>query len=87
MPRWSGGGFSVCFLGGKSVRRVRGAIVDEKVYDVFVAQLKDRVTASRWGTGREQFHGPVISEGAKKSILKYIEIGKREGRLLTAGSG
>jgi 1-pyrroline-5-carboxylate dehydrogenase len=30
--------------------------------------------------------GPVINEGALKSILKYIEIGKREGRLLTGGN-
>jgi 1-pyrroline-5-carboxylate dehydrogenase len=29
--------------------------------------------------------GPVISESAKKSILTYIETGKREGRLLTGG--
>jgi 1-pyrroline-5-carboxylate dehydrogenase len=29
--------------------------------------------------------GPVINEGAMKSILNYIEIGKKEGRLLTGG--
>jgi 1-pyrroline-5-carboxylate dehydrogenase len=30
--------------------------------------------------------GPVISEGAKRSILSFIEVGKGEGRLLTGGS-
>ncbi len=29
--------------------------------------------------------GPVINEGAMKSILNYIEIGKKEGRLVTGG--
>ena len=29
--------------------------------------------------------GPVINEGAMKSILDYIEIGKQEGRLITGG--
>ncbi len=30
--------------------------------------------------------GPVISAGAKKTILDYIETGKKEGRLLTGGT-
>ncbi len=30
--------------------------------------------------------GPVVSEGAMKTILGYIEIGKKEGRLLTGGA-
>jgi 1-pyrroline-5-carboxylate dehydrogenase len=29
--------------------------------------------------------GPVISESARKSILQYIETGKREGRLVAGG--
>ena len=33
----------------------------------------------------ENYMGPVISEGAKKSILAYIETGKKEGRLLAGG--
>jgi 1-pyrroline-5-carboxylate dehydrogenase len=61
-------------------------IVDEKVYDVFVAQLKDRVNRiSVVAVSLKKKMGPVISESAKKSILKYIEIGKKEGRLITGG--
>src|SRR5712675_219672 len=42
------------------------AIVDEKVYDVFVAQLKDRVNRISVGDPAENnFMGPVISESAK----------------------
>ncbi len=29
--------------------------------------------------------GPVISERAKRSIIDYIEVGKKEGRLITGG--
>ena len=29
--------------------------------------------------------GPVISEGARKTILQYIETGKKEGRLVAGG--
>src|SRR5437588_1748641 len=62
-------------------------IVDEKVYDVFVAQLKDRVSRISVGDPAENnFMGPVISESAKKSIMKYIEIGKKEGRLVAGGA-
>jgi len=32
------------------------------------------------------YMGPVVNANAKKSILKYIEIGKREGRLITGGA-
>jgi 1-pyrroline-5-carboxylate dehydrogenase len=31
------------------------------------------------------YMGPVISEGARKTILNYIETGKREGRLIAGG--
>jgi len=64
------------------------AIVDEKVYDEFLAKLKPQVEALKVGPAEDpQFEmGPVINEGARKSILNYIEIGKQEGRLITGGS-
>jgi 1-pyrroline-5-carboxylate dehydrogenase len=63
------------------------AIVDEQVYDEFAAKVTDRVKAIRVGESDkpENYMGPVISEGAKKSILAYIETGKKEGRLLAGG--
>jgi 1-pyrroline-5-carboxylate dehydrogenase len=62
------------------------AIVDEKIYDVFVARLKQRVEKIAVGepTGNAAM-GPVVNEGAMNSILEYMEIGRREGRLLTGG--
>ena len=62
------------------------AIVDEKIYDKFLEQLRQRVEKIEIGDPAENKPmGPVINEGAMKSILKYIEIGKREGHLLTGG--
>jgi 1-pyrroline-5-carboxylate dehydrogenase len=63
-------------------------IVDEAVYDEFLGRLKQKVEAIRVGPADqpENYMGPVINERALLSILGYIEIGKREGRLITGGA-
>lgn len=63
------------------------AIVTEKVYDTFLARLIERVKKIRVGAADDPsvFMGPVINQSSMRSILDYIEIGKREGRLLTGG--
>jgi 1-pyrroline-5-carboxylate dehydrogenase len=63
------------------------AIVDEAVYDEFLEKLKGKVAALTIGPADDpaNYMGPVINEGAKKSILNYIEIGKKEGRLIAGG--
>ena len=61
-------------------------IVDTKVYKEFVAKLKPAVEALAQGNPVDNhFMGPVVSAKAEKSILEYIEIGKKEGNLLTGG--
>ena len=63
------------------------AIVHQDVYDEFLAKLKDAVEKIQIGSPEENAPmGPVINEGAMKSILNYIEIGKQEGRLITGGA-
>ena len=63
------------------------AIVDESIYDVFLQRLKDRVAKIAVGDPAEnKFMGPVINEKAMKSILDYIEVGKKEGRVLIGGA-
>ncbi len=51
------------------------AIVHEKVYRPFVERLADKVKALAVGPADDPryYMGPVISEGARKSILQYIE--------------
>lgn len=63
------------------------AIVHQTVYDEFVEKLAPKVAALVQGHPRVRTNqiGPVVDAGAKKKTLEYIEIGKREGRLLCGG--
>ena len=63
------------------------AIVTEKVYDQFLKKLISRVKSISIGPPEDpsNFMGPVISQEAMRSILDYIDIGRKEGRLLTGG--
>lgn len=63
------------------------AIIAAKVYDKFLEKLIEKVKIIKVGPTKyhENYMGPVINEKAYKSILDYIEIGKKEGRLLIGG--
>jgi 1-pyrroline-5-carboxylate dehydrogenase len=63
------------------------AIVVESVYEAFLEKLKDRIEQIKVGpaTHSDSYMGPLINGRAKQSILDYIEIGKKEGRLLAGG--
>ena len=63
------------------------AIVDEKLYDAFLEKLVARTRSITVGPpqDRETFMGPVINEKAFKSIMEYIEIGRKEGRVVSGG--
>src|SRR5947199_578572 len=62
------------------------AIVDERIYDKFLEQLKARVEKIQIGDVTENAAmGAVINEGSMKTILGYIEQGKKDGRLITGG--
>jgi 1-pyrroline-5-carboxylate dehydrogenase len=64
------------------------AIVDQAVYDKFLEKLKAAVSELSVGPSDQpdNYMGPVINESSKKSILNYIDVGKREGKLLAGGS-
>lgn len=63
------------------------AIVDKAIYSKFIRKLKKAVEKIEVGPGAENFPvGPVINEAAQKSILNYIRIGKKEGKLLVGGT-
>ncbi len=63
------------------------AIVDSAVYDDFLAKVKSKVETLTMGPPEqiENYMGPVISARARETILKYIETGKKEGRLISGG--
>jgi 1-pyrroline-5-carboxylate dehydrogenase len=60
--------------------------VEAPVYDVFVERLRARVAKMTVGDPAENHNvGPVINKAALDSILRYIEIGKKEGTLVAGG--
>ncbi|HKS81954.1 MAG TPA: L-glutamate gamma-semialdehyde dehydrogenase [Candidatus Acidoferrales bacterium] len=63
------------------------AIVVEKVYDKFLEKLAERVKKIAVGPVEDpkNFMGPVINKSAMNSILDYIEVGKKEGRVIAGG--
>src|SRR5581483_11854176 len=64
------------------------AIVDESGYNEFVDKLKVKVDGLTIGPSDDfnNYMGPVISARAQKSILSYIDKGKKEGRLIAGGA-
>ena len=63
------------------------AIVDSTLYDTFLEKLRGRVAQIRIGDPEDNAPaGPVVNAGALKSICDYIEIGAREGRVITGGN-
>jgi 1-pyrroline-5-carboxylate dehydrogenase len=64
------------------------AIVVENVYDDFLSRLIERVKTIKVGPTEDpsNYMGPVINESAMKTILGYIDSGKKEGRLVAGGA-
>jgi 1-pyrroline-5-carboxylate dehydrogenase len=62
------------------------AIIEAPLYDVFLERLRERVPQLTLGDPAANCNlGPVINETALRSILGYIETGKKEGRLIAGG--
>ena len=62
------------------------AIVEAPVYEAFIERLRERVAKLTVGDPAENSNlGPVINKGALESMVRYIEIGKKEGRLIAGG--
>jgi 1-pyrroline-5-carboxylate dehydrogenase len=76
--------FSAFGYQGQKCSACSRAIVDAKVYDEFVEKLTAKAKALKVGPSDDpaNFMGPVISASARKTIVNYIETGKKEGRLV-----
>ena len=62
------------------------AIVEASIYDVFVERLREKVAKLTVGDPAVNPNmGPVVNQAAMESILRYIEIGSKEGRLVAGG--
>jgi 1-pyrroline-5-carboxylate dehydrogenase len=63
------------------------AIVEASIYDIFVERVRERVAQLKVGDPTANPNlGPVVNKAALDSMLSYIEIGKREGRLIAGGN-
>ncbi|MGA8579250.1 MAG: aldehyde dehydrogenase family protein, partial [Bryobacteraceae bacterium] len=60
------------------------AIVDAKVYDSFLEKLSQKARNIKIGPADDpaNYLGPVISQSARKTIQAYIEVGRKEGRVV-----
>jgi 1-pyrroline-5-carboxylate dehydrogenase len=63
------------------------AIVSEKVYETFVKKVVERTKKIAVGPSEDPNNdmGPVVSKNAMTTILGYIDVGKKEGKLLVGG--
>jgi 1-pyrroline-5-carboxylate dehydrogenase len=62
------------------------AIVEEPIYNSFIDKLLERLAKLTVGDPVANHNlGPVINKAALDSMLAYIEIGKKEGRLIAGG--
>jgi 1-pyrroline-5-carboxylate dehydrogenase len=64
------------------------AIVHRALYGEFTERLSAKVKTMTIGPTekKENYLGPVVSARAEKTILEYMEVGKKEGRLLNGGA-
>ena len=63
------------------------AIVSQKIYDNFVQKLVERTKKISVGPSEDpnNYMGPVVSKSAMNTILSYIDVGKKEGKLVHGG--
>jgi len=77
------------FSTGQKCTATSRAIVEESIYDKFVEALVERTKKLKVGNGMEAGIdiGPAVDQGALDTILKYIEIGRKEaGEPLVGGN-
>ena len=63
------------------------AIVEAPLYDVFVERVRERVADADGGRSSDQSRlWPCGQQAALNSMLRYIETGKKEGKLVAGGN-
>jgi 1-pyrroline-5-carboxylate dehydrogenase len=62
------------------------AIIEAPIYDVFVERVREKVAQlSVADPATNPSMGPVVNKAALDSMLGYIDVGKKEGRLVAGG--
>ncbi|MFC1477046.1 aldehyde dehydrogenase family protein [candidate division KSB1 bacterium] len=62
-------------------------ILHEKIFDEFMAKLIDRAQNLKLGSGLDESVnvGPLVNEGQRETVEKYVEIGNNEAKLVCGG--
>jgi aldehyde dehydrogenase (NAD+) len=78
------GGFGTT---GQRCTAASRVVVHEKVYPAFLEQFVARARALRVGNGADSASqmGPSVSRGQLETVMKYVEIGAKEGARLVCG--
>ena len=78
------GGFGTT---GQRCTAASRVVVHEQVYETFLEQFVARAKALRVGDGLDPKTqmGPLVSEGQLQTVIKYVEIGLKEGAKLACG--
>jgi aldehyde dehydrogenase (NAD+) len=78
------GGFGTT---GQRCTAASRVVVHEKVYRAFLDRFAQRAAALRVGEGLDPNvqMGPLISDGQRDTVIKYVGIGRREGATLVCG--
>ena len=78
------GGFGTT---GQRCTAASRVVVHEKVYRTFLDQFVARARALRVGDGLDPTSqmGPLVSEAQRETVMKYVEIGTKEGAKLLCG--
>lgn len=79
--------FGTFFHAGQVCESGTRCFVPASIYDEFMARLRDRVTNIQVGDPMETetTMGPVVSKTQLQTVMRYIDIGKKEGATCTVG--
>jgi aldehyde dehydrogenase (NAD+) len=78
------GGFGTT---GQRCTAASRVVVHQKVYRAFLDRFVQRAAALRVGAGLDPDiqMGPLVSEGQRDTVVKYVDIGRQEGATLVRG--
>ncbi|RKL65113.1 L-glutamate gamma-semialdehyde dehydrogenase [Salipaludibacillus neizhouensis] len=82
--------YSAFGFSGQKCSACSRAIIHEDVYDEVLDKVVNRtkeLTVGATFNDNSKFMGPVNDQAAFDKVLDYIEIGKKEGKLMTGGNG
>ncbi|KAK7219102.1 hypothetical protein V2G26_007105 [Clonostachys chloroleuca] len=81
--------FGIFFNHGQCCSAGSRLLVQEGIYDKFVARFKERAADNKLGNpfNEDTYQGPQISQVQLDRIMDYIESGKKEGAMVATGGG